>query len=281
MNSRTPNVQSIHESILFYCDFVLIIRKVKSIILDLRKQDDNAQDELKTQFNLLDNGYSVDLNKIGNSLLQGTLSVIFDILKLPCTNRGFFWNEDDFNGCRISDLFDDSLSLDIATLETSLKQNDKLEHKENDSNEIDLDDLEEDESEDMNFGPALPETVFTKQAVENGVQMVGPMIPDGSLNVVLLRIEIAHMLADGIPVQIENEEEVGPSLPGEELRKPTAETIQKMEELLINKENEDKKPKKLERAEWMTLMPDSPFSSAFASVRSRRFANIPAGCKVG
>lgn len=88
------------------------------------------------------------------------------------------------------------------------------------------------------------------------------------------------MLAEGIPVQIENEEEVGPSLPGEEVRKPTAETLQKMEELLVNKENEGKKPKKLERAEWMTLMPDSPFSSAFASVKSRRFANIPAGCKV-
>lgn len=184
MNTRTPDDQSIHESLLFYCEFVLIFRKVKRIILDLRKQDDTALDELKTQFNLLDNGYSVDLNKIGNSLLQGTLSVIFDILKLPCTNRGFFWNEDDFNGCRISDLLDDSLSLDIATLEDSLKQNDQIQHKENDSNEIDLDALDEEESEDMNYGPALPETVFTKPAVENGNQMVGPMIPDGRLNVI-------------------------------------------------------------------------------------------------
>ncbi|CBK22086.2 uncharacterized protein [Blastocystis hominis] len=36
--------------------------------------------------------------------------------------------------------------------------------------------------------------------------------------------------------------------------------------------------KKLERCEWMTMLPDSAISSAFAATRPRRFANLPPGC---
>ena len=76
--------------------YSILFSRVQHIILDFRRENEDSLDDLKTQFNLLDNGYSVDLGKISNSLLQGTLSVIFSLLNLPSTNRGYFWNEEDF-----------------------------------------------------------------------------------------------------------------------------------------------------------------------------------------
>lgn len=159
---------------------VLLYRKVKRILLDFRKQDENALDDLKTQFNLLDNGYSVDLNKISNSLLQGTLHVVFSLLHLPETNHGYFWNEEDYNGMTISSLFDDCLTNDIQTLEQLLNTSEQQNKRDNnDNNEIDLDDLESESEEELNYGPSLPQPSFTKEVVENGKHLVGPAIPDG------------------------------------------------------------------------------------------------------
>lgn len=160
----------------------LFFRKVKRILLDFRKQDENALDDLKTQFNLLDNGYSVDLNKISNSLLQGTLHVVFSLLHLPETNHGYFWNEEDYNGMAISSLFNECLTDDIQTLEQLLDTSDQQNKKDNnDNNEIDLDDLESESEEELNYGPSLPQPSFTKEVVENGKHLVGPAIPDGIL----------------------------------------------------------------------------------------------------
>lgn len=93
------------------------------------------------------------------------------------------------------------------------------------------------------------------------------------------------LMAAGVPVQIEaEEEEVGPSLPGEEERKPTTEALEQIHTLMEEKrkrENGEEAPKKRERSAWMTMMPDSSsLSSIFAAPKSRRFSNIPAGCKV-
>ena len=92
------------------------------------------------------------------------------------------------------------------------------------------------------------------------------------------------MISEGIPVQIENEEdEVGPNLPGLETRKPTMEALEKVEEIREEqrrKENGEVKPKKLERDEWMTMLPNSAMSSIFTTAKPRRFANVPVGCKV-
>lgn len=87
------------------------------------------------------------------------------------------------------------------------------------------------------------------------------------------------MIAEGIPVQIEAEEEVGPRLPGEETRTPTAEALEQVAH--IREGERVKEHAKLERAEWMTMMPEaSSLSSIFAAPKSRRFASMPAGCKV-
>ena len=92
------------------------------------------------------------------------------------------------------------------------------------------------------------------------------------------------MISEGIPVQIENEEdEVGPNLPGLETRKPTKEALEKVEEIREEqrrKENGEVKPKKLERDEWMTMLPNSAMSSIFTTAKPRRFGNVPVGCKV-
>lgn len=160
-----------------YDYLIFISRKVKHIIFDFRKENEGSLDDLRTQFNLLDNGYSVDLGKVTNSLLQGTLNVIFSILNLPSTNRGYFWSEEDFGGCRISELFDACLNMDLPDLEVLLKQS-SVDTVKNDSNEIDLDDLEEEE-EELDYGPALPTQVFTKTVEEEGQRLVGPAIPDG------------------------------------------------------------------------------------------------------
>lgn len=77
-------------------------------------------------------------------------------------------------------------------------------------------------------------------------------------------------------MQIE-EEEIGPSLPQQEERKPTAETLQHIQEL---RERPEDAGTKKERQKWMTLMPSDAIASAFATGRPRRFANVPAGCKV-
>ena len=86
-------------------------------------------------------------------------------------------------------------------------------------------------------------------------------------------------MEQGIPVQIEedDDEEIGPSLPQQEDRKPTAETLQHIQEL---QEKAEGAGAKKERQKWMTMMPSDAISSAFATGRPRRFANIPAGCKV-
>ena len=161
----------------------VICRRVQHIILDFRKENEGSLEDLKTQFNLLDNGYSVDLGKVSNSLLQGTLSVIFSILNLPSTNRGYFWNEEDFNGSGISDIFSSCLNLDVQEVEQMLNQSFSTNIIKNDANEIDLDDLddldEEEEDDDLLYGPSLPTKVFTKEAEEDGQRMVGPVIPDG------------------------------------------------------------------------------------------------------
>ena len=94
------------------------------------------------------------------------------------------------------------------------------------------------------------------------------------------------MIAQDIPVQIEvenendEEEGVGPCLPGQEERKPTAETLQALERM--KDESQSKQEKKHTRPEWMTLMPDeSSLASAFRMQKPRRFSKLPPGCKVG
>lgn len=86
----------------------------------------------------------------------------------------------------------------------------------------------------------------------------------------------------GIPVQIEGEddEEVGPALPQQEQRKPTAEALEQVSQLSAAMKG-DAAPKRTERQRWMTMMPKDPISAAFSTGRPRRFANIPAGCTVG
>ena len=99
----------------------VLYRKAKRLILDFRLSNSSTDfDDLKTHFSMLANGYCVDLKKVSNSLLQGTLQVIFELLQLPLTNRGYVWNEEEVGGRSIFDLFDDCFVADIDSLRASL-----------------------------------------------------------------------------------------------------------------------------------------------------------------
>ena len=167
---------------------LVICRKAKRVVIDFLKENENLLDELKIQFNILDNGYAVDLSKVTNSLLQGTLYVIFTILKVPLTNSGYFWNEEDYCGSGISALFEDELNLDFRALE-EMDVSNQL-NTNGDANAIDLDDLDDvdnqvdqvDREEEVTYGPALPTVQFITPARENGKPLVGPMLPPGSVD---------------------------------------------------------------------------------------------------
>ncbi|KNB42954.1 hypothetical protein JH06_3225 [Blastocystis sp. subtype 4] len=178
-------------------------------------------------------------------MIQGTLRIIFDLLALPQTNRGYFWDEEAFDGKRICDLFYDCLTDSMPPIEQF--------QVDGDLNAIDLEDEEEDEVQMGPVRPPAPVLLSTKDEL-----LIGPSIPK----------EILEMMQHDIPVQIEEDgEDVGPALPGQEERKPT-------EQPFLQSQPEQPTPKRLKRDEWMTMMPDAGFSSAFAEVRSRRFANI-------
>ena len=153
----------------------MINRKAKRVILDFRKNNATELDDMKTQFNILADGYCVNLSKVTNSLVQGTLHVVFDLLRLPQTNRGYFWDGEEFGNEPILSLFNDCFSLDIESLEASLAEP-QLETSK-DANEIDLDEIED---EPEMFGPALPPPPELKSSMETeSKRLVGPTIPDG------------------------------------------------------------------------------------------------------
>ena len=132
-------------------------------------------------------------------MIQGTLRIVFDLLALPQTNRGYFWDEEAFDGKRIYDLFYDCLT--DALPPTAQSQVD------GDSNAIDLEDEEEDE---VQMGPARPPAPVLLTTKDD--PLIGPSIPK----------EILEMMQHDIPVQIEEDgEDIGPALPGQEERKPT------------------------------------------------------------
>ena len=163
----------------------VLYRKAKRLILDFRLSNSSTDfDDLKTHFNMLANGYCVDLKKVSNSLLQGTLQVIFELLQLPLTNRGYVWNEEEVGGRSIFDLFDDCFVADIDSLRASL-----LEVPANpssakmDENEIDLDDLdgEDEDSPALEMGPAPPPPATLQSSMEEqSDRLIGPTIPDGT-----------------------------------------------------------------------------------------------------
>lgn len=163
----------------------VLYRKAKRLILDFRLSNSSTDvDDLKTHFNMLANGYCVDLKKVSNSFLQGTLQVIFELLQLPLTNRGYVWNEEEVGGRSIFDLFDDCFVADIDSLRASL-----LEVPANpssakmDENEIDLDDLdgEDGDSPTLEMGPAPPPPAALQSSMEEqSDRLIGPTIPDGT-----------------------------------------------------------------------------------------------------
>ena len=158
-----------------------IYRKAKRLILDFRLSNSSTDfDDLKTHFNMLANGYCVDLKKVSNSLLQGTLQVIFELLQLPLTNRGYVWNEEEVGGRSIFDLFGDCFVADVDSLRASLldvpanPSSTKM-----DENEIDLDDLDE-EDPALEMGPAPPPPSALQSSMEEqSDRLIGPTIPDG------------------------------------------------------------------------------------------------------
>lgn len=160
----------------------VLFRKVKRIILDFRLNNSTDFDDLKTHFSMLENGYCVDLKKVTNSLLQGTLQVIFELLELSLTNRGYVWNEEEVGGRSIFDIFGDCFAADIDSLRASMldvpanSSSTKM-----DENEIDLDDLDvEDEDSSTLIGPALPPpSVLQSSMEEQPDKLIGPTIPDG------------------------------------------------------------------------------------------------------
>ena len=259
-------------------------RQCKRIILDFRKSSPNDLDELKTQLNILDHGYAVDLSKVTNSLLQGTLSVLFSLLELPATNRGYFWNEEDNEGKSVFDLLGDCFDDDITQLECSLKGDQSKEQaidgysdpKDKDMNEIDLDlDAEEEDNEETvsekqsmkvsnsdqdeesaYIGPARPPPPVFVTSIDNASSVtsnsgntIGPVMPK----------EILEMINQGIPVQVEEESDfyntatptgrktendgdeddnlIGPSLPGKETRIPTEDAYAQIDRLREEEKN--------------------------------------------
>lgn len=161
----------------------LLSRKAKRIILDFRLNNSTEFEELKTHFDMLASGYCVDLKKVTNSLLQGTLQVIFDLLQLPLTNRGYVWDEEEVGGRSIMDLFGDCFAADIDSLRASIlnvPQNPSPTKM--DENEIDLDDLEAEEKDSpAMIGPALPPPAALHSSMEESSEkLIGPTIPDGA-----------------------------------------------------------------------------------------------------
>ena len=276
-----------------------VFRKCKRIILDFRRSNPNDMDELKTQLNILDNGYAVDLSKVSNSLLQGTLSVIFSILELPATNRGYFWNEEDNEGKRVFDLLGDCFEDDISELERSLKGDvvgPSSDLKGKDTNEIDLDlddededeedgngngngnDLDEqyrdvsnndqdDDEEEVYIGPTRPPPPVFVTSTDNTSNVIGNSDKsdkssnfESSIGPVIPK-EILEMINQGIPVQMEEENGVhyyttnpdgrrkeedeednednliGPSLPGRETRIPTEDAYAQIDRLAEEEKN--------------------------------------------
>ena len=162
----------------------VLYRKAKRLVIDFRLSNSSTDfDDLKTHFSMLANGYCVDLKKVSNSLLQGTLQVIFELLQLPLTNRGYVWNEEEVGDRSIFDLFGDCFVADIDSLRASL-----LEVPANpsstkmDENEIDLDDLdgEDGDSPTLEMGPAPPPPSALRSSMEEqSDRLIGPTIPDG------------------------------------------------------------------------------------------------------
>ena len=165
--------------------YSVLCRKAKRLILDFRLNNSSTDlDDLKTHFNILANGYCVNLKKVTNSLLQGTLQVIFELLQLPLTNRGYVWSEEDVGGRSIFDLFGDCFDADIDSLRASI-----LDVPSNpastkmDENEIDLDDLDEEDEDSPTvvMGPALPPPSALQSSMEEqSDRLIGPTIPDGA-----------------------------------------------------------------------------------------------------
>ena len=153
---------------------MLTSSKVKRILLDYRKQYSDDFEDLKTQLNLLDNGYGVDLSKISNSLLQGTLQVCFSLMDLPQTNRGYFWDENEYNNCGVFEVLGDCFEENVDGLEAALHP-EKTEVK--DENALDLDELEEEEEEEVPMGPIGPER--PPPPVMETPAAVGPVLPEG------------------------------------------------------------------------------------------------------
>ena len=209
-------------------------RKCKRILLDFKRSNPNDYSDLKTQLDILDHGYAVDLSKVSNSLLQGTLQVVFDLLVIPETNRGYFWDEESCGGQRVFDLLGDCFAEDTSQLEQTIAQTNDSS-RENpavvDENALDIDD--EDDEDSAPIGPALPPAPTL--STETGDAVVGPVLPK----------EIQEMIRQGIPVQIDNDDtSIGPALPGQEERKPTEEAFQKVAEWEERKADEAK-PKRL------------------------------------
>lgn len=149
-------------------------------------------------------------------MIQGTLRIIFDLLALPQTNRGYFWDEEAFDGKRICDLFYDCLTDSMPPIEQF--------QVDGDLNAIDLEDEEEDEVQMGPVRPPAPVLLSTKDEL-----LIGPSIPK----------EILEMMQHDIPVQIEEDgEDVGPALPGQEERKPT-------EQPFLQSQPEQPTPKRL------------------------------------
>ena len=204
--------------IKYLCLLQLISRKCKQILCDFKETNPEGIADLKVQLDILDHGYAVDVSKISNSIIQGTLQVIFSLLDIPQTNRGFFWDEEAFDGKRVYDLFYDCFTDNEPQPEQLLVK----DH----SNEIDLDDEEQEEEQDHFIGPSLPPAPLLTTANEE--QIIGPSIPK----------EILEMIQQDIPVQIEEDEDIGPALPGHEERKPT-------EQAFIQLQPEEPTPKRL------------------------------------
>lgn len=161
--------------------------------------------------------------------------MVFDLLVIPETNRGYFWDEESYGGKRVFDLLGDCFAEDTSQLEESIARANgaAVEPAIVDENALDIDDDEEEE-DSAPIGPALPPAPVLSTEPANPV--VGPVLPK----------EIQEMIRQGIPVQIDDDDDapIGPALPGQEERKPTEDAFLKLAELK-EREAEDAKPKRL------------------------------------
>lgn len=228
---------AVDRNTLLYRKFIpFTCRKCKRILLDFKRSNPNDYADLKTQLDILNHGYAVDLSRVSNSLLQGTLQVVFDLLVIPETNRGYFWDEESYGGKRVFDLLGDCFAEDTSQLEQALIQSTGSPSGEAavaDENALDIDD-EDDDDDSVPIGPALPPAPVLTTETTNPV--VGPVLPK----------EIQEMIRQGIPVQIDEDDDasIGPALPGQEERKPTEDAFLQVAELK-EREAEEAKPKRL------------------------------------